>query len=90
MTLGIPFSRWGAKPFVVRPLPFPTRILEALAPVTERRSQAQEPRMHPFLLAKLWRQQMERDANLPLGVDCDGLAYAIKTLAALADLRQRL
>ena len=64
LTVGIPFSRWGAKPFVVHPLPFPTRILEDLSPATEERSQAQEPRMHPFLLAQSWRQEMEHDAKL--------------------------
>ena len=63
-TVGIPFSRWGAKAFVVHPLPFPTRILEDLAPATEGRSQAQEPRAHPFLLAQSWRQQMEDDTKL--------------------------
>ena len=63
LTVSIPFSRWGAKPFVVHPLPFPTRILEDLAPATEERSQAQEPRMHPFLLAQSGRQRMEHDAK---------------------------
>jgi hypothetical protein len=64
LTLGIPFSRWGARPFIVQPFPFPTRILEELSPATEERSEAQEPRMHPFLLAQSWRQQMEDDAKL--------------------------
>ena len=39
-------------------------MLEDLSPATEEQSQAQEPRMHPFLLAQSWRQQMEHDANL--------------------------
>jgi len=64
LTVSIPFSRWGAKPYVVHPLPFPTRILEDILPATEERSQAQEPRMHPFLLAQSWHQQMEHDAKL--------------------------
>jgi hypothetical protein len=64
LTVSIPFSRWGAKPFVVHPLPFPTRILEDFSPTTEERSQAQELRMHSFLLAQSWRQEMERDAKL--------------------------
>ena len=64
MTLGIPFSRWGAKPFVVHPLPFPTRILADRSPEPEEKSQAREPRMHPFLLAQSWRQQMDHDADL--------------------------
>ena len=64
LTISIPFSRWGAKPFVIHPFPFPPRMLEDLSPATEERSQAQEPRMHPFLLAQSWRQEMEQDAKL--------------------------
>ena len=64
LTLGIPFSRWGAQPFVVHPLPFQTRILGAISPEVEEKSQAREPLMHPFLLAKSWRQQMDNDARL--------------------------
>jgi ParB-like chromosome segregation protein Spo0J len=64
LTLGIPFSRWGAHPFVVHPLPFPTHILEDIAPATKGRSHAQEPRTHPLLLAQSWRQEMEDDTKL--------------------------
>jgi hypothetical protein len=64
LTLGIPSSRWGAHPFVVHPLAFPTRILEDRSPEAEEKSQAREPRMHPFLLAQLWRQQMEHNSTL--------------------------
>jgi len=45
-------------------LPFPSRILEDLSPTAKERSQTQEPRMHPFLLAQSWRQQMKHDAKL--------------------------
>ena len=45
-------------------LPFPTRILEDLAPATEERPQVREPRLHPFLLAKSWRQQLDHDTRL--------------------------
>src|ERR1022692_3775284 len=58
LTLAIPFSRWDAHPFIVDPIPFPSRILDDLADVTEDRPQVQEPRLHPFLLAQSWRQQM--------------------------------
>ena len=64
LTVSIPFSRWGAKPFVVHPIPFPTHILEDLAPATEGRSQTHEPCVHPFLLAQSWRQEMEDDTKL--------------------------
>jgi hypothetical protein len=45
-------------------LPFPTRILEDLAPATEDRPQVREPRLHPFLLAQSWRQQLDHDTRL--------------------------
>jgi hypothetical protein len=61
---GQPFSRWSVQPFVVCPLPFPIRILDDLSPKAEEDSQVQEPRMHPFLLAQSWREQMEHDAQL--------------------------
>jgi hypothetical protein len=64
LTVSIPFSRWGAKPFVVHPLRFPTSILEDLSPAAEERPQTQEPRIHPFLSAQSWRQQMKHDAKL--------------------------
>ena len=64
LTLGIPFSRWGAQPFIVHPIPYPSRILEDLALTIEERPQVEEPRMHPFLLAQSWRQQLEHDTRL--------------------------
>lgn len=64
LTLGIPFSRWGEQPFIVHPLPFPSGILEDLAPATEKELQVQESRMHPFLLAQCWRQQLDHDTRL--------------------------
>jgi hypothetical protein len=56
LTVSKPFSRWSAKPFVVHPLPFPTRTLKDLCPSAQEWPQAQEPRMHPFLLAQSWLQ----------------------------------
>ena len=45
-------------------LPFPTRILEDLAPATEERPQVREPRLHTFLLAQSWRQQLDHDTRV--------------------------
>ncbi len=64
MTLGICCSRWGARPFVVQLLPFPAGTLEDPVPKTEELPQVKEPRMHPFLLAQLWRERIEDDAKL--------------------------
>jgi hypothetical protein len=64
LTLGIPFSRWGDKPFILQPIPFPADILERLASANEEESQVSEPRLHPFLLAQSWRQELERGTGL--------------------------
>jgi hypothetical protein len=64
LTLGIPFSRWGDKPFIVHPIPFPADILESLPAAKEEESQVPEPRLHPFLLARSWRALLEQDAGL--------------------------
>jgi len=64
LTVGIPFSRWGDKPFIVHPIPFPTDILESFASASKEESQAAEPRIHPFLLAQSWRQELDQDTGL--------------------------
>jgi hypothetical protein len=64
LTIGIPFSRWGAQPFVVHPIPFPADIHESLASASEEESQVSEPRLHPFLLAQSWREQLDHDTRL--------------------------
>jgi hypothetical protein len=64
LTLGIPFSRWGAQPFIVHPIPFPIGILNDLATAAEDETLVHQPLMRPLLLAHSWRQQMNRDALL--------------------------
>jgi hypothetical protein len=64
LTVGILFSRWGAQPFIIHPLPFPVGILEDFAQETETESEVQEPRMHPLVLAQSWRQQLDHDTRL--------------------------
>jgi hypothetical protein len=50
LTLGIPFSQWGAQPFIVHAFPFPTGILQDLAPTTEGRDRVQQPTSFSFAL----------------------------------------
>lgn len=64
LTLGIPFSRWGAQPFIVHPIPFPIGILNDLATTAEDEPLAQEQLIHPLLVAQSWQQQINRDARL--------------------------
>jgi hypothetical protein len=64
VTVGIPFSRWGAKPFILRPIPFPVAIQDALAASNEASPTQNQPSTHVFLLARSWRQQLDREPGL--------------------------
>ena len=62
LTLAIPFSRWGAEPFITLPIPFPAaggKNLEA-APVPAIQAAA----VHPFELARRWGEEITRDIKL--------------------------
>ena len=62
MTMTMPFSRWGATPFVTSPILFPSDArfkAESLAPPEKKISPS-----HPFQLALLWKQQIADDSKL--------------------------
>jgi len=61
LTLGRPSSRWGATPFVVRPLPFPCRALDSNANESPKQSYTTP---HPFQLALHWQSEMAADSQL--------------------------
>jgi hypothetical protein len=63
-TVGIPFSRWGARPFVLSPIPFPAGIVEETAHGKTERCVGVPPRPHPFELAPRWRQELEDNPTL--------------------------
>ena len=62
VTVGIPFSRWGAAPFVVNPIPFPSDAAIRLQPV--QRLVERPPQPHPFHLALRWRDELAGDPRL--------------------------
>jgi hypothetical protein len=64
LTVGVASSRWGDRPFILHPIPFPTDILESLASAGEEESQVAETRTHPFLLAQSRRQELDQDTGL--------------------------
>ena len=64
MTIGMPFSRWGATPFVVSPVPFFNGELAAV--LTSEPNPPAAARPHPFHLAVLWRDQLAGDPDLNL------------------------
>ena len=62
ITVAIPFSRWGAEPFVASPIIFPRATwLKAQSPAPPEKN---IPPTHPFQLALLWQQQIKGDPKL--------------------------
>jgi hypothetical protein len=61
VTVGIPFSRWGAEPFILAPIPFPLKALES-ARVDPRPKGEGYP--HPFELALMWKKQLADEQTL--------------------------
>jgi hypothetical protein len=60
LTLGIPFLRLGATPFIVRSIPFPSHALTEANECPEEEYTAP----HPFQMALNWRQEMAANAQL--------------------------
>ena len=64
LILAIPFSRWGAVPYIVDPILFPSGILSSVVSESCDRGDHEPIRMHPYQQACLWRQEMERDSGI--------------------------
>lgn len=62
LTLGIPFSRWGAMPFVLRPIPFSRDVCRD-SQMNERRATTYS-KIHPFQLALRWQRELATDSQL--------------------------
>lgn len=62
LTVGIPFSRWGAVPFVLLPFPFP-RDAAAAVHATEK-ARPVYASVHPFQMAQRWRQELMADPQV--------------------------
>ena len=62
--LAIPFSRWGAVPYIVDPILFPSGILSKVVSESPDHGDVEPIRIHPFQQACLWRQEMDRDSVL--------------------------
>jgi hypothetical protein len=62
--IGMPFSRWGAQPFAIDPLPYPVAHIEQLIHRIESGSSSTNRREHPIHLAWKWRDRLKNDPNL--------------------------
>ena len=64
LILAIPFSRWGAEPYIVDPIVFPSGTLSSIVSESCDRGDHKPIRTHPYQQACLWHQEMGRDPRL--------------------------
>ena len=66
MVVGLPFSRWGAKPFVTHPIPFPEPYVENLKAAAEKAERPPETPRHPIHQALEWQKMLVADPSLTM------------------------
>ena len=64
MLIGIPFSRWGAQPFVTSPIPFPASCIEQMNDRPQILNKISKHSKHPIHLAREWQDQMKNNLTL--------------------------
>lgn len=64
LTMGIPFSRWGATPFICSPVPFPTNTIAEMSQKGKGMTRRAAASVHPFELAVMWNRQIDVDPTL--------------------------
>jgi hypothetical protein len=64
LIVGIPFSRWGAQPFVTRPFPYPVCCIEQLIQQPGCGDRTKKHVKHLIHLALEWQGQIENDPAL--------------------------
>ena len=64
LILAIPFSRWGAEPYVVDPILFPSGILSRIVSESRDRDDHKPIRTHPYQQACLWCQELESNSGI--------------------------
>lgn len=60
----MPFSRWGAQPFAIHPLPYPAAHVEQLIRRIESGSTTANHRKHPIYIAWKWQGKPRSDPTL--------------------------
>ena len=64
LILAIPFSRWGAEPYIIDPFIFPSGILFGALSESCDQNGRKPNRIHPYYQACLWRQEIERNPGI--------------------------
>jgi hypothetical protein len=62
--IGIPFSRWGAQPFVAHPFAYPTTRVDTLTAEDTHTAMPTVLVQHPIRLAMEWHHMLEAEPNL--------------------------
>ena len=64
--MGIPFARWGARPFIVHPIPYPEHVQDQMRDRVERKATQRAPVQNPIQTALQWRQMLTDDKTLSM------------------------
>ena len=64
MTVAIPFSRWGAQPYITHPFLFPIANTDAVRTPVNESIAAEEEVRHPIRLALEWQQMLADNPGL--------------------------
>ena len=62
--MGIPFSRWGAQPFVSAPIPFPVDLVARYASASATESDAPATKPNALTLAQTWSTELAQNPSL--------------------------
>lgn len=64
MTVGIPFRRWGERPFVSSPFPYPADLVEHYQSEVTALEASLQNAPHPISLALEWKKMLDADPAL--------------------------
>jgi hypothetical protein len=64
--MGIPFARWGARPFIVHPIAFPVEHVKAIRSESEDAPAIRTPRQNPIRVALEWKRMLDADKILSM------------------------
>ena len=64
LILAIPFSRWGAEPYVVDPIIFPSGILSTVVSALSHCPEERQARLHPYHQARSWLQEIKNAPHI--------------------------
>jgi hypothetical protein len=92
LILAIPFSRWGAEPYVIDPFKFPSGILFGAVSESCDQNGRKPNRIHPYYQACLWRQEIERNPGISKAKIAarEGISRALRQIVACGDMESQL